>query len=111
MKCIAEQNWTGHGVRIWLFEDGPTVRKLVVPEQGMWRWDEVDPGAEKGEPSLTLPDAALEAIIREASGLVPASDATTAHLQDTIGVRDQLMQLVASSFPPPRQVIDMVDPQ
>lgn len=60
---------------------------------GVWK-SEQDDNVEKAEPSLVLPHAMAEEMIRSAQGFVHADDATVKHLNDTIMVRDRLLALV-----------------
>jgi hypothetical protein len=56
-------------------------------------WTDVDPNADTPV-SFRIPEQALEALVSEASSILPASDATVEHLADTRAVRDRLLTLV-----------------
>jgi len=52
------------------------------------------PRNESIPPSFFIPSEALEALVKEASGILPPSEATVEALNDTREVRDRLLTLV-----------------
>ena len=95
VKARIERDWANAMVRVWLFEPRETgTRVLRILGKDVYQWDDVENGALLPEPTLYLPDEALQELVREASNVVPVEDATSAHLQDAIEVRDRLLSLV-----------------
>ena len=93
MKCnIAAATPYSDSFNIWLFTDGPRRGVLRFTDAGIAV--EAVPEGSIVEPTLTLPSDALEALARAAAGVIPATDATSAHLADARGTRDRLLTLV-----------------
>lgn len=68
-----------------------------VAEDGQIIWRDVAEGQELPVFFRCTPDV-LEALLRATGDIVPASDATTAHLNDAIGIRDRLLSLVEEGW-------------
>lgn len=93
MKARIEEDVFTDRLKVWLYLDGAPVQLLRLAADGPPTYVAVLDG-ETPRPTLTIPRRALEALLREAQGFVPASDATTAHLNDAMSVRDRLLALV-----------------
>lgn len=97
MNVHMERSWITSDWEIWFYESAG--RKMGIWRQGENGWDfEYTDPCEKTKPSLRLPDAALEALVREAGKVLQSSDATVAHLADTVAVRDRLLKLVEDGW-------------
>lgn len=99
MRARVERNWMNRTVKIWLYSDasngGVTIHEVVEGGGGStFRDVRLEPGVADAAPSIELREDMLEAHLTAAAGVLPASDATTAHLNDTITVRDRLLALV-----------------
>lgn len=92
MKAKIERDWMSQMVKVWLYTDGgPDVH--VLGADGAMHPHRADV-ADLPEPTFRLPEEGLAAVVREASNILPVTDATSAHLADAIGVRERLLVLV-----------------
>jgi hypothetical protein len=73
-----------------------TIAATGLDEGGRIVWTEIGRAGAEIPFFLHVDPETLEAIVRASSDAVPASDATTSHLKDAIGVRDRLLAMVES---------------
>lgn len=99
MKVRLEQNWMNHGVKVWFYEPTPQGTLIFDVVAGTHK---LLKDGEKEPPPLELPEVALQALAAEAAGILPVSDATSAHLADAVKVRDRLLTLVEQSGSTPQ---------
>lgn len=92
MRAVVQPDLITRQVKVWLYDDGPDGTRIYSPDGLEVRT--LPYGTERGEPSLMIHKEALKALIGASTDSFPASDATTAHLKDAIGVRDRLLSLV-----------------
>lgn len=88
MKARIEREWTRDAVKVWLYQPGPNMTAQVVSIQpdGELLMVNVEENATLPAPSFILPTAALEALVKEASGILPPSETTVDAMRD--GPRD-----------------------
>lgn len=95
MKVYLEHDWSRRATKVWIVEGTNDRRLLVSRGQDEWESVAIQQGKVLPEPSIVFPDGVLEALVREASNVLPATDATTRHLDDAIKVRDRLLAVIA----------------
>lgn len=94
MKARIERDWASLAAKVWFYEASEIGTRVLRPSDGGWSWEAVEHGQSLPDPSLKIPEDALQELVREASNILPAEDATTKHLNDAIGVRDRLLTIV-----------------
>jgi hypothetical protein len=96
-----ERQWRTMDWSVWLY-DRVGHRQLAmyhIDADGTMKHELVDANATFPDaPTFRLPPEALEALLREASNVLPASDATVAHLADAVATRDRLLALVETGW-------------
>lgn len=99
MKARIEREWTRDAVKVWLYQPGPNMTAQVVAIQpdGELLLHNVEGGGVLPAPSFVLPTAALEALVREASGVLPPSETTVDAMRDARATRDRLLALVEAT--------------
>lgn len=100
MRARIEREVLRDQFKVWLYIEGENTPSIMRfdGEQRLTVLEQVSEGATV-EPTFTIPALALEALLREASGFVAATDATTRHLDDAVAVRDRLLALVERGKP------------
>lgn len=97
MHVKIEPHWPTQGHLVWFFERAP-LRVLRVGDEGDRsfgpQWVVTTDDGTLVEPTLILPEGALEALLAEAEKIIPASHATERHLHDSNEVRNRLLGLV-----------------
>lgn len=91
MKARVEKDWLTDSMKVTFFDHTPS--GTVVYDLPSGTATILKDGEEAPEP-LRFPRDSLAALVAEASGILPPSAATTAHLQDAVAVRDRLLTLV-----------------
>lgn len=83
---------------IWMFDRTPSGNQVFYPvEGGGWRVEHVEHSAAiPNQPTLTFSRGMLEAFIEATRHIIPASEATQAHLADAIKIRDRLLDLLTA---------------
>lgn len=98
MKARIEYDWArGDWWKVWLYRPaGPnlTAQVIGVGEDGHLLMRNIEDGAALPAPSFILPGQALEALVREATKVLPPSDATVDALKDAREMRDRLLAMV-----------------
>lgn len=97
MKAHVDYDFVNESYKVWFFERGApgTSRVLRFPSPGTLMWDEVPDGAEAPlEPSLELPEEAVELMIEKLSKVLPPDAAQAQHLKDAREVRDRLLAMI-----------------
>lgn len=99
MKAHIEQDWMRRGFKVWLYEplgQGRTVRVVGFDERGEVLLQNFEDTADI-PPSFVLREDMLKALLDEAAGVLPPSEATSEHLADARAIRDRLLALVEAS--------------
>lgn len=91
--------WQARAVDIWIVEELPGARRLLIPDGATASYVNLDPEGPAPPPSLRLPTEALEALLAEAAELTPPTPATVEHLADARATRDRLLSLVERAHP------------
>jgi hypothetical protein len=97
-KVHLEPDWIMQGVKVYLLASHESRGGVTAAWVGLG--DDRAPilqnfaQGEEIPPAMILPRDWLEAIVREASGIMPATDATVDALNDARVVRDRLLTIV-----------------
>lgn len=102
MKARIERDWGRDAVKVWLYQTGAhmTVQVIAIQEDGELLMCNYEEGTEPPAPSFILPTAALEALVKEAAGVLPPSETTVDAMRDARETRDRLLTLVERTFSP-----------
>lgn len=86
-----ERSWYSQSWNVWIV----TGKQLASLDSGKIVFDrEIEDGAQLPEPTLSLPDFILEALVAGAIDKMPADGSMSAHLKDAQTVRDRLLTLL-----------------
>lgn len=88
MEARIEHRWEIDEYQIWFHED----KRVFYPLKNEWK--SVAEGTTPIEPSLSLRMDAMEALLREAGKVIPATHATERHLNREMAMVDRLFKLV-----------------
>jgi hypothetical protein len=96
MKVHVEHEWMSDGYRVYLYEHhtGGSMVQLFPVDGKTWRQEEIGLGEMLAGPSFTLSRRMMDAFIEATRNIIPASEATQAHLQDAITLRDRLLAMI-----------------
>jgi hypothetical protein len=95
VKVHIERDWMSRSLRVWFYESARENGATLIKVKGSDALERVEvPAGVHPEPSLVLPEDFVEALIREASDVLPPSDATSAHLSDARSTRDRLLAMI-----------------
>lgn len=93
MRIHLEQNWPIDGYNVYVISDDARHVLRVNP----MRWEEAAPN-EDTEPTFSLPQDILEALVQTAAKVVPVTNATNRHLEREIEISDRLLALVEDGW-------------
>lgn len=92
MEAHIERDWIRRTVKVWIYERAGGGH--IVYRQDGDEWKIAQGELLPDEPTFVFPESMLEAIVKESSGFVQASDATVDALKDAREVRDRLLAIV-----------------
>lgn len=102
VRAHVERNWLTRQINIWLYDQAGrfTITYAIGAEGELVGIKHEDDGMGKlpDRPTLSLPQEAFEAIVKEGAGIVPPSEATHDALVDARAQRDRLLAMVESEW-------------
>jgi hypothetical protein len=96
-KVFLRHDFAWDRYEVYFIEDDPvnhTRRQIFPGENGQWKSEALQEGCASREPSMILSRDMLESFIEATRDIIPASEATQAHLKDAIAVRDKLLNIL-----------------
>jgi hypothetical protein len=94
MKCHLQHDPIRNRIEITLWNEAPDGIHVYRPGREYKDQFELITQGATTEPSLVLLPQALEELVRASRNVVAASDATAYHLDDTIEIRDRMIDMV-----------------
>ena len=95
MPVVIEQDLLTQRVKIYVYQDDPKGVRIFTEQVGPGQYRDFKPD-EGGiiPPFMELPSFLFRELVREIKHVKEPSEATQAHLDDAIVVRDRLLKLV-----------------